>query len=270
MRIEVAEDMKLFLASRPRRAPKAPQEDFSLENLLRILERMQAVVDLIQVTQGARGAESLGGCLTDVSVVVGAWWGGVGQTAERAYSHVMQWRDPVLTALLMVVFVYACLYLNAEYGGALPVLAALGLLSYAYYDRRTGSYRKRIIEKDRGGEGAAGAAKPLRSIATLKVRWALAGSPLGYGTDSAFGVCACAGVGGPDPLPAAAAEPGSGARAAVSGRDGPDLRHHVVLAHRGAAGRGRRPDHRLRQHRGGRGRGAQGEELAKRRRATAA
>jgi len=49
IKVSMQEDTQLFLAKKPRSAPKSPQEDFGLENLKRVLDRLQAVIGIIKV-----------------------------------------------------------------------------------------------------------------------------------------------------------------------------------------------------------------------------
>ena len=49
MKVSMQEDSQLFLAAEPRHVPKSPQEDFGLDNLRRVLDRLQAVVGIFKV-----------------------------------------------------------------------------------------------------------------------------------------------------------------------------------------------------------------------------
>jgi hypothetical protein len=131
-----------------------------VENLRRVIERMQAVIALL--TQ-----------------------------AEKAYTHVMDWRQPYLTGSLMAGFVYCCLVADAERAvGVLCASSGLLLLSYLGWERRSGSYRRKWTERGDGAgpgtgeegagegkaiaEGAEGAKKgsgkrPHRCLARLRV-----------------------------------------------------------------------------------------------------
>lgn len=127
LRVLVHEDSSsLFLAGHPRRVPVPPKEELAVENLRRVVERMQAVIATLA-------------------------------TLDRGYTYVMQWRQPYLTAALLLLFVYLCLFVDAERAGALVVAGLLLLLSYLWLERRTGTYRKRWTETDPSdSEGGAG------------------------------------------------------------------------------------------------------------------
>jgi hypothetical protein len=89
----------------------SPQEDLAVENLRRLIERMQEAVALIQ-------------------------------EGQKGYAYVMAWRSPLLTGTLMGIFVYLCLFMDAEKAGALLVFLLLLVMTYAYFYRSTGRFRR--------------------------------------------------------------------------------------------------------------------------------
>ncbi|EWM25237.1 protein c kinase isoform a [Nannochloropsis gaditana] len=158
--IKFKEDMaSLFLAARPRPVPLPPQDDLAMENLRRVLDRVQAVL----------------ACL---------------RTFQAHYAYIMNWEHPPTTLLFLLLFLYLCLCTEAEKAGALLVFSVLTFMTYALYCRSSGRYSQLWIEHDPEddtlGEGDAGSsamerssapistsllskARPYRAVAKLKV-----------------------------------------------------------------------------------------------------
>jgi len=95
----------------------------------------------------------------------------VWQEVETVFGGVMAWKNPLLTGILMLIFIYLCIFMDAERAGALLVFVVLLCLSYGWWRRRSGQYRLGYIEQDGSAIEANDAAtnRPFRSIAKLKI-----------------------------------------------------------------------------------------------------
>lgn len=121
MKITIQEDFNLFLAANPRKVPRPPAEELAVENLRRLIERLQAIIALYQ-------------------------------KVERAYYKLMDWKYPWVTGLSMVIFTYMCLFASAEKAGSMAIFVVLAIMSYAGWGRRTGQSRRAFVEREEEGQ----------------------------------------------------------------------------------------------------------------------
>lgn len=63
--------------------------------------------------------------------------------------YLLNWDEPALTGLLMIIFVFTCLRFNAEYIASLPLLFLIGIMMHLWNRRRSGKFEKRWVEKER-------------------------------------------------------------------------------------------------------------------------
>lgn len=65
----------------------------------------------------------------------------------REHDRIVKWEDPVQTGVLLVVFVIACLRLNAEYALCVPLFVIVFLMTRSLYRRSAGELERRVIER---------------------------------------------------------------------------------------------------------------------------
>jgi hypothetical protein len=75
---------------------------------------------------------------------VGAVISALGWLADR-YGYLMSWEDPLSTSIIMVIFVYCCLFVEAEYALCVPLFLIVVLFTESWANRHFGRYRKRLI-----------------------------------------------------------------------------------------------------------------------------
>jgi hypothetical protein len=64
------------------------------------------------------------------------------------YNYVVSWKNPLLTATTLYIFVWFCLSFNVEYSGSLPLMLLLFLSVYCSYRRGQGSTKDRYIREE--------------------------------------------------------------------------------------------------------------------------
>lgn len=76
----------------------------------------------------------------------------------------MDWEEPKTTLVLLVLFLYTTLWVNAEYAISVPLFIVVALMTKSWFFRYNGGFKKRIIESD-------GVAEPFsyRPFAYLRV-----------------------------------------------------------------------------------------------------
>ena len=87
------------------------------------------------------------------------------------YYDLMAWKNPFVTGIIMFIFTYLCICMDAERAGALLVFILILCLSYGWWERRSGRFRLAYIEKDGSTQEPDGAnsSRPFRALAKLKV-----------------------------------------------------------------------------------------------------
>lgn len=60
----------------------------------------------------------------------------------------MDWDDPGYTLLLLLLFTYTTIYVDSEYALSVPLFMIVLFMSRAWYFRKSGRFKKNIIEKD--------------------------------------------------------------------------------------------------------------------------
>ena len=75
---------------------------------------------------------------------VGAVLSAVGWLGER-YGHLMSWKDPVSTFVIMLLFIYCCLFVQAEYALSVPLFIVVILFTESWMNRHFGHYRAHLV-----------------------------------------------------------------------------------------------------------------------------
>jgi hypothetical protein len=133
VRIRFQEDVYgLFTSAMPHDAQICPDEDLSLDRLRTHIARFRAYIGWFYVLY-------------------------------EEYCAIMDWRDPVLSGALFVLFIFASLFVDAEYGFCAPLFVLVLLQTRAYYTRKSGAFKQRWVEKGRPNE------EPFRPLAYLRV-----------------------------------------------------------------------------------------------------
>jgi hypothetical protein len=101
---------ELFLSSAPKAAMVGPDEAMSLERVRVHISRFGTIISSI------------------------------GAAFDR-YKRLMDWENPGFTFTTMVVFIYFCLTMDAEYALCAPLFLAVALLSETWYYRHFGHFR---------------------------------------------------------------------------------------------------------------------------------
>jgi len=115
--ISFEEDIKnLFLSLTPKVAQTSPDETLSIERLSRHIDRFKLLLNFF-----------------------------IGLFDE--YRYIMNWDNIPLTIFVFFVFVYTCLYIDAEYALCCPLFIFVFLMTKSLRNRRFGLYRKHWIEK---------------------------------------------------------------------------------------------------------------------------
>uniref|UniRef100_A0A6U6GSS3 C2 domain-containing protein n=1 Tax=Odontella aurita TaxID=265563 RepID=A0A6U6GSS3_9STRA len=112
------EDVDLICDADPQVCPPRPPDDFN--------------VDLIQIHIARIGA-----LVEDV------------KKAADNYNYLVSWKDPALTFLSLMIFVFSCIRFDTEYVGSLPVLLLLLYMIYLAKVRRQGDFKQRWIQKEK-------------------------------------------------------------------------------------------------------------------------
>ncbi|KAG7364259.1 hypothetical protein IV203_037461 [Nitzschia inconspicua] len=68
--------------------------------------------------------------------------------AVAEYNYVVSWKNPLLTATCLYIFVWLCLSFDSEYSGSLPPLFLLLLSAYCAYRRGQGKTKNRFIREE--------------------------------------------------------------------------------------------------------------------------
>jgi hypothetical protein len=79
----------------------------------------------------------------------------------------MDWEDPFLTLLLLLLFVYTTLYINAEYALCCPIFVILALFTKSLIDRKSGQFRKYWVED--GNFSKSAPESVYQPVASIKV-----------------------------------------------------------------------------------------------------
>jgi hypothetical protein len=82
---------------------------------------------------------------------------------RREHGRIMDWEEPGYTLMLLFLFLYVTLYVDSEYALSVPLFIIVVLMTKAWYFRKTGGFKKNIIEKDAAIESA-----PYRPFAYLR------------------------------------------------------------------------------------------------------
>lgn len=109
-RLNFVENMNsLYLSNTPMKVPKSPPELLSMERLQIHLTRFKELSDLIN-------------------------------SMFAEYSKIVEWENSVLTCVLLWLFVYTCLYLDAEYFLVVPLFLLFVLLTSSMLRRMLGHF----------------------------------------------------------------------------------------------------------------------------------
>jgi hypothetical protein len=115
--ISFEEDVKnFFLSLTPKLAQSSPDETLSIERLSRHIDRFKLLLNVF------------------FNII-----------AE--YRSIMNWDSVPITLFVFVVFVYTCLYIDAEYALCCPLFLCVYLMTRSLQRRRFGLYRKHWVEK---------------------------------------------------------------------------------------------------------------------------
>jgi len=111
----------LFTSGEPMCTPPPPQEAFSIERMGVHVARFQAALAVFSDLQ-------------------------------TEYNYLVSWRDPWLTSMLFVLFIYTTLFIDAEYALCCPVFVLVVLMTWSLLQRRGGEFTRRWVERSKGAK----------------------------------------------------------------------------------------------------------------------
>ena len=106
----------LFTGEELHDAPQAPPEQLSVQRLSAHIARFSAIFALI-----------------------GLW--------NREYLSIMEWKDPPSTFVILLIFLYCTIHVNAEYALSGVMFLVVALMTRSLFRRNSGQYMRHYVEK---------------------------------------------------------------------------------------------------------------------------
>lgn len=107
----------LFISNLPKKIPPSPSEVLSVDRLKRHVARLVDIVDLFK-------------------------------SMYDDYRYVMDWKNPLVTIILLVMFIFVMCVMNSEYFMAIPLFAIIAFMTRSLHCKISGMHRRSFVERD--------------------------------------------------------------------------------------------------------------------------